>query len=97
MIYLTFVVFQRHQVDALKPKHISHQHIRKYKYTHHHHHHHGTNLHYSSLNNIGRGGGRSQKEQSTPSNNPRASKKLLQSMRLLYLTYYASLGALMRK
>ena len=95
MIYLTFVVFQIHQVDALKPKHISHQHKRKYTH-HHHHHNHGTNLHYSSLNNIERGGGTVQKTPPSLSS-PRASKKLLQSMRLLYLTYYASLGALMRK
>jgi len=46
----------------------------------------------STLDKVNRGG--AGKEASAPSSS-RASKKLLQSMRLLYLTYYASLGALM--
>ena len=99
IICLTFVLFQIHQVDALKPKHIT-QHKRNN--THNHHHHvkskkrcSGTNLHHSSLNSIGRGGGGVQTTPPSPFSSPLASKKLLQSMRLLYLTYYASLGALM--
>jgi len=44
-----------------------------------------------SLQGINRGGGK----ETTASPPTPASKKLLQSMRLLYLTYYASLGALM--
>lgn len=41
------------------------------------------------------GGGGGFKGASVPSSPPRATKKQLQSMRLLYLTYYASLGALL--
>mmetsp|Transcript_21755 Transcript_21755/g.45762 ORF Transcript_21755/g.45762 Transcript_21755/m.45762 type:complete len:584 (-) Transcript_21755:73-1824(-) len=43
----------------------------------------------SSFGNVSRGGG------SSPSPASRLTPKLIQSMRLLYLTYYASLGALM--
>lgn len=49
----------------------------------------------SSLHNINRGGGMKGRKASPPPQPPSASPKLLQSMRLLYLTYYASLGALM--
>ena len=49
----------------------------------------------SSISNVPRGGGRSNDltEDSPPPSS--ASKGTLQAMRLLYLTYYASLGALM--
>ncbi|KAL7552177.1 hypothetical protein ACHAWF_015394 [Thalassiosira exigua] len=46
----------------------------------------------SSLHDVRRGGARATEVASPP---PPASPKLLRSMRLLYLTYYASLGALM--
>ena len=49
---------------------------------------------FSSLQKISRGGGRSNDE-SLAASPSQLSPKLLQSMRLLYLTYYASLGALM--
>mmetsp|Transcript_26177 Transcript_26177/g.44642 ORF Transcript_26177/g.44642 Transcript_26177/m.44642 type:complete len:569 (+) Transcript_26177:92-1798(+) len=47
-----------------------------------------------SINKINRGGGK-EISNDPASASPRASQKILQSMRLLYLTYYASLGALM--
>lgn len=47
---------------------------------------------HSSLHSVNRGGGR---EANNPTAPAPASKKVLQSMRLLYLTYYASLGALL--
>lgn len=46
------------------------------------------------LHGISRGGGKATIGSSSTSSTP-ASPKLLQSMRLLYLTYYASLGALL--
>ena len=47
------------------------------------------------LDNIHRGGGTRARNAQPMPQPERASKKLLQSMRLLYLTYYASLGALL--
>lgn len=51
----------------------------------------------ASLNEVGRGGGggRGGDDDDVASSSPRASKRLLRSIRLLYFTYYASLGALM--
>jgi hypothetical protein len=49
----------------------------------------------SSISNVSRGGGRSNDVINGSTSPSSASKGTLQAMRLLYLTYYASLGALM--
>jgi nitrate/nitrite transporter NarK len=67
-----------------------------------HRHHSRTDFHHrrkhsiSTISNVSRGGGRNNAiDVSTSSTSSAASKGTLQAMRLLYLTYYASMGALM--
>lgn len=56
-----------------------------------------TRKHYniSTINNVSRGGGRNNAVDGSASTSSSASRGTLKAMRLLYLTYYASMGALM--